>query len=120
MVQSIESRFETFSSNWLERCREYKTIAISEDLAAHIQKDLETDLYLFKIQAGITGEETGDLEKDIKQLQRYLSIALAKGRANHARETSRKRRFSRVPLREIIADHISSRRQAEGPREERR
>lgn len=115
MVRSIESQFETISSAWLERCREYKTMEISEDKAGQILKDLETDLYLFRLQAGITGEATEDLEKGINQLQKYVEIALAKGNANYAREVSRERKPSRAPFREIW-----SRRQTPGPTEERR
>lgn len=119
MVRSIESQFETISSTWLERCREYKTIAISEDMADQIQKDLETDLYLFRIQAGITGEVTEDLEKGIRQLQRYVEIALTKGKANHMKEKRREDMLPRAPLREIIGSRISSRRRTPRPTEER-
>lgn len=103
MAQSIKSRFETFSSEWLERCTEYKKMAISDDMADNVRKELETDLYFFKLQAGIAGEETGDLEKGIRQLEKYVEIALAKGKANHAREADREKKPPRTPLRDIMA-----------------
>jgi hypothetical protein len=103
MARFIESRFETFSSDWLDRCREYKKMAISEDMAGQIQKDLENDLYFFRMQAGITREETGDLEKGMRQLQKYVEFALAKGKANHAREAGREKETLRAPLRDIMA-----------------
>lgn len=99
MAQSIESRFEIFSSEWLDRCREYKKKAISEDMADQIRKELENDLYFFRMQAGITGEETGDLEKGIRQLQKYVEFALAKGKANHTKETGREKECLRAPLK---------------------
>jgi hypothetical protein len=103
MAQSIESRFEIFSSEWLDRCGEYKKMAISEDMADQIQKELENDLYFFRVQAGITREETGDLEKGIRQLQKYVELALAKGKANPTKEASGEKECLRAPLRDIMA-----------------
>ncbi|WP_298668678.1 hypothetical protein [uncultured Methanofollis sp.] len=78
-------------------------MSISDDMADDVWRELENDLYFFKLHAGITGEETGDVKKGIRKLQKYVEIALAKGKANHAREAEREKKTLRAPLRDIMA-----------------
>lgn len=102
MVRSINSQFEIISSNWLEKCKEYKKMAISDDMADQIQNEFEADLSIVRMQARITREETGNLEKGSRQLRRYVEIALTKGKVNHAKQAKEEIPPHRASLRDLM------------------
>lgn len=100
MVRSIDAQFEILSSNWQQKCREYKKTAISDDMADQIRNELEADLSIVRMQARITREETENLEKGSRQLRRYVEIALTKGKVNHAKQAKKEKKSH---LRDLMA-----------------